>query len=198
MPLTERDPRVVRSRAAVLEAAAQLLITGGLSALTIDGVVERSGVAKTTVYRHWASRDELVVDTYRHLTPELIEPEIELPFAQRLRSIVQQLVEVLSAPGWAEIYPGLLEAARHSSSIQSLRHRMDERQSEVVDAVLQAGVASGDLVADLDIEEARLQLVGPVILAMLVRPEKLDGAFGDRLVDQFLASTHAATEPTAP
>jgi AcrR family transcriptional regulator len=156
--------------------------------LTIEGVVERSGVAKTTVYRHWASRDELVVDTYRHLSPDLVEPDAALPFEDRLRSIVRQHVVALSAPGWAEIYPSLIEAARYSASVRSLRRRMDERQAEVVDTVLCQGVAAGQLAPDLDIEEARLQLIGPLILAMLVRPEMLDAAWGDRLVELFLAS----------
>ena len=49
--MTERiDPRVARSRAAVLEAAAALVTTSGLAGLTVEAVVQRSGVARSTIY----------------------------------------------------------------------------------------------------------------------------------------------------
>jgi AcrR family transcriptional regulator len=182
------DPRIARSRAAVLESAAGLLIEGGLAALTMDAVVARCGVSKTTVYRHWASRDELVVDTYVYLAPTLDPPDPALPFEQRLRAIVGQLVDVFSSAEWLALYPSLLEAARHSAPIQSLRHRMDEHQQAVVDEVLRAGVSEGSLPAELDVEEARLQLMGPIIMAMVARPEAVDHRFGNRMVDLFLAS----------
>ena len=51
------DPRVARSRTAVLDAATHLLVTGGPAAVTVDAVVAESGVAKSTIYRHWRSRD---------------------------------------------------------------------------------------------------------------------------------------------
>jgi AcrR family transcriptional regulator len=185
------DPRIVRSRTAVLEAAAELLIEGGLAALTIDGVQARCGVAKTTVYRQWTNRDELVVDTYLHLAPVLESPDPDLPFEQRLREVIGQLVDVFTSPEWLALYPSLLEAARHSASIQSLRHRMDEHQQEVIDAVVLAGVAEGRLPGNIDVEEARLQLMGPLTMAMIARPEMVDHHLGDRIVDLFLASRTA-------
>ena len=54
------DPRVARSRASLLEAATDLLVDGGPRAVTVDAVSERSGVAKSTLYRHFPSRDDLV------------------------------------------------------------------------------------------------------------------------------------------
>src|SRR5438874_454886 len=56
------DPRVTRSRAAILSAAADELVDRGFASFTMDGVVARSGVAKTTVYRHRRSRGDLLPD----------------------------------------------------------------------------------------------------------------------------------------
>ena len=53
------DPRRTKSRARVLAAAVELLREVGLSGLTIEAVAARSGVAKTTIYRQFADRDEL-------------------------------------------------------------------------------------------------------------------------------------------
>ena len=54
----------MRTREAVLTAATDLLVEGGPSAVTIDAVVARSGVAKSTIYRHWESRDEVLVAVF--------------------------------------------------------------------------------------------------------------------------------------
>ena len=56
------DRRIQRSRERVLEAAQELLAQSGVGGFTVDEVARRSGVAKTTIYRHWPSREALVLD----------------------------------------------------------------------------------------------------------------------------------------
>ena len=56
------DRRVVASRQRVLAAALDLMTETGLGGLTIDDVSRRSGVAKTTIYRHWPNRTALIID----------------------------------------------------------------------------------------------------------------------------------------
>ena len=50
------DPRVLLSRGRVLTTTLDLLTEAGLDELTIDEISRRSGVAKTTIYRHWPNR----------------------------------------------------------------------------------------------------------------------------------------------
>src|SRR5215472_682720 len=45
----------------VLDAAWDLLHARGFTALTVEEVAERAGVAKTTVYRRWPTKDHLAV-----------------------------------------------------------------------------------------------------------------------------------------
>src|SRR2546429_9224383 len=54
--------RSARVRQAVLDAAFAELGEKGYGGLSIEAVALRSGVAKTTVYRRWPTRDELVAD----------------------------------------------------------------------------------------------------------------------------------------
>src|SRR6476646_7971929 len=57
------DPRVERSRQAILEATLQLLARDGdVGSLTVEAVAARSGVAKTTIYRRWRDKWELALD----------------------------------------------------------------------------------------------------------------------------------------
>jgi hypothetical protein len=71
------DPRVARTQATALGAAIELLAERGYSGFSVEGVVERTGVAKTTLYRHWPTRDDLLAAAIasstvpgRSLTPD--------------------------------------------------------------------------------------------------------------------------------
>src|SRR5215475_14064822 len=59
---SQPDARVQRSKKPVLAAAHELLSQPGLGGVSVDAVSERSGVAKTTIYRHWRSRTALLLD----------------------------------------------------------------------------------------------------------------------------------------
>lgn len=50
-------------RAALTQATLALLLDGGYAAATVDAVAKRAGVAKKTLYRFAANRDELVAQT---------------------------------------------------------------------------------------------------------------------------------------
>jgi AcrR family transcriptional regulator len=52
---------VLSVRERILETAAALFYQEGVRAVGVDLVVERSGVAKTSLYRHFATKDDLVV-----------------------------------------------------------------------------------------------------------------------------------------
>ena len=82
------DPRIVRTREAVLDAATALLVEGGPDAVTMDGVVQRSGVAKSTIYRHWSGRDELLTEVFDHNAPHIDTPPVELGFREALEYVM--------------------------------------------------------------------------------------------------------------
>src|SRR5499425_580739 len=68
------DERVEKSKMAVLSATYELLTQSGLSGVSVDEVSRRSGVAKTTIYRHWPSRESLLVDACSQLRTRPQDP----------------------------------------------------------------------------------------------------------------------------
>ena len=59
----EVPPAPARER--ILESAYELFSRHGLRAVGIDEVIDRASVAKATLYRHFASKDELVLEFLR-------------------------------------------------------------------------------------------------------------------------------------
>src|SRR3954452_1599782 len=82
-PRTSARPggRSARVRAAVIEALVGELAEHGLGATTMEAVARRSGVNKTTLYRRWGSKEELVLDALL----ELGERRVPIPDTGSLR-----------------------------------------------------------------------------------------------------------------
>src|ERR1700691_37657 len=59
-------PRSEKTRLAILEATADLLLEGGLAATTIESIAAGAGVSKVTIYKWWPSRGSVAIDAYFH------------------------------------------------------------------------------------------------------------------------------------
>ena len=185
------DARVARSRAAVVRAATDLLVEGGPSAVTIDAIVARSGVAKSTIYRHWSSRDDVLLDVLESCAPVLPPPDPDLDVVEALHAIGRTLASFLNDPEWARVIPALMLLKTHEDGIADLEERLERDQEEVIGELLQRGVDEGLLRPDATQREAMTQLVGPLLFAHLTGIVPIDDGFVERTIDRFLATYRA-------
>src|ERR1700712_3596954 len=65
-------PRSEQSRDAVLRATSELMLEGGLRAMTTDEIARRSGASKATIYKWWPNKYAVAIEAF--LTEMLIEP----------------------------------------------------------------------------------------------------------------------------
>ncbi len=182
----EVDARVARSRASVIRAATDLLVESGPSAVTMDAIVARSGVSKATIYRHWKSRDDVLMSVIEECAPVLEASDPALGFEAALRSLASQICRTLNDPEWARIVPSLMMLKIHHAGIADIEQRIEHRQDESVAAVMRLGVAEGQLAADEDLAEVAAQLIGPLLFARLTGRPALSEQFAQRVVDRFL------------
>jgi AcrR family transcriptional regulator len=185
------DPRIVRTRAAVLDAAAELLVEGGPGAVTVDAIVTRSGVAKSTIYRHWEARDDILLAVFERCAPSPPTFDEALPFEEALRKFARDVSDLLSDPDWARMVPVMLMLKYHERGIAALEHRIEDGQRKAVGLALQRGVDEGLLPVGLDLEQAMAHLMGPLLFAHLTGAVELTPEFADRTVDVFLAGYRA-------
>ncbi len=194
----QMDPRVARTHDAVMQAATDLLLEGGPAALTVDGVVARSGVAKSTVYRHWATRDALVLDVLSSCAPHLEAIDASLDFADALRALIESFMAVLDDEHWSRVMPSMLMLKSELGPLADLDNDMKQEQAAVVTGVLRRGVDEGVLAPAVldDVDLAVTLLAGPILMAGLTGMLPLDSVLADRVIAQFLAG-QSATAPVA-
>jgi AcrR family transcriptional regulator len=183
------DPRAERAHAAVIQAAVDIFLGEGVAALTVEAVAARSGVAKTTIYRRWANRDELLLEVFGQFSLGIELPPLDLPAQERVRQVVRGMASALATPVWRRALPALLSASTHRHELAAVHDRIEAHQARVVSTVVGDAIAAGALPPDTDRSEAVMVLLGPLLMAALMQPDLLNAQFADRLADRlFLAA----------
>ena len=191
----EPDPRIERTRRAVLDSALALLIERGYGEVTIEAVAAHSGVAKSTIYRHWPGRVELIHDAFNELKPTMPVPT-EGSVRERLVAVLENLACNVAASQWSACLPALIAAAERDPAARELNSRLAQVGRASIAGLLAEGVTSGELPGDLDPGLMAEALAGPIVLRRLMSGPPLDPAEVRHLVDQLLGA--ATPAPTAP
>jgi AcrR family transcriptional regulator len=98
------DGRVRRSRERVLTTTFELLGESGVGGFSVDEVARRSGVAKTTIYRHWPSREALVIDACSRITDEQHVPDTG-SLEGDVTAILTNIGQLLGTARWSSVLP---------------------------------------------------------------------------------------------
>jgi len=173
----ERRSRGVSRERAILSAVIGLLGEAGYEAMTMDAVAARAHASKTTIYRRWPGKPELVraaVDAY--IAGRVLRSADTGSLRGDLLSVLQAMREHLT-PEFMAMMSGLVHAMRADPELAgSLRSMFDE---DSVSAELVAGaVGRGELPAD---DAARLApLVHEVVEAQVFRQIAAGGELGQR------------------
>jgi AcrR family transcriptional regulator len=184
-PTAETDERVERSKKAVLSSTYELLTKFGLSGVSVDEVSRRSGVAKTTIYRHWPSREALLLDACSQLSTR---PPV--PDTGNLRSDLELLATgaaVRLQQPWSTVLPSIVDAAERDKDLAQLQSRIHAQMRGAFVTAIERGVERGELPKSLDVRELVASIVGPILYRRFFSRERLDEAFAKNVVQRALA-----------
>lgn len=183
----ELDPRVERSRRVILAAALEVLGEEGYGGLTIEAVAARAGVGKSTIYRHWDGKLALVEDAIRTLK-SFDPPPTEGSVRDRVVVLLRQVAARMADSTWSSCMPALIDAAQRDAQVREVHCSLfDDRKSGLV-RLLAAGVATGEISADVDLDLLAESLIGPLVVRRLLTQRPLDPALVPTLVDQVLGA----------
>lgn len=188
MPIRQESRRTLRTRDAVLSAAVDLLLHGGTGAVTIEAVVQASGVARSTIYRHWPTRADVVAAAFATLMPPIPHVEDDGGLREQLYAVLEPLADQMRAEAFAALVPALLAGAARDPELAPFRDRFVQAQREPLLVVLRRGSARGELAAGADLDELVSQLVGPLFFHRVILDGSVDAALARRVVDAVLTA----------
>jgi AcrR family transcriptional regulator len=178
-----RKPRsdAQRNRERILEVARQAFSRSGANA-SLDDIAKKAGVGPGTLYRHFPTREELLVAVYRSEMEKLAAAEQkfaeELPPIEALRAWLLLFVDYLAKKQ-------LIAPALHAllGDPKKVFEASYPRIWEVIRALVKRAVESGDIRKDLDPIDLLRALIG--VASVATSPEWQPSA--RRLVDILIA-----------
>jgi TetR/AcrR family transcriptional regulator, regulator of autoinduction and epiphytic fitness len=183
---TDEDPRIGRTRQAVREATLRVLAERGFGAFTIEAVADTARVAKSTIYRHWPSRIELVADALDALNrqPRPADPTDDV--RRDIEVLLVHLTGAMSDSLLSDCMPALIDAAAREPEVAAFVHRYSaDRRRTLVD-LIRAGVDDGQIPRHVDPELASLALAGAIAYRRFLTPDPLPSSDVAALVTQVL------------
>jgi AcrR family transcriptional regulator len=181
------DPRVARSRASALAAARDLLVEQGWAGLTHVAVAERSGIGRTTLYRHWPDTPALVRDTLAHH----IAVAHTVPIGDLREDLLHELTAsraMLHEPTTDRAIRVVVERAAVDAAFAEMKDVLYRAGTQVLRAIVDAGKERGELPVGLDTDLAVDQLVGPLFFRRLLAGRPIPDDYVPQVVDAFLRS----------
>jgi AcrR family transcriptional regulator len=179
---TNEDERVRRSKQTVLAATFQLLSETGLSGVSIDAVSRRSGVAKTTIYRHWPSRSALVLDACSKLKSKSEVPDTG-SLKDDLALLAMNLASRLRSARWATVLPSIIDAAERDPELADLHSRFHAEMTTAFRSVVERAQHRGELSRSRRPTEIVALILGPLFYRRWFSREALDEGFVKRVID---------------
>jgi AcrR family transcriptional regulator len=183
----KRRRRNVQSHQAILQATLDLVNEIGYGRLTIEGIAAKAGVGKTTIYRWWRSKGELVIEALADvLTAKPIASSGDT--RQDLLGIVEQAITLYGKEtGSRTIIAGLIGDMHHNPELAAiLREQFVQPRRNNNRELITRAIEHGDLPADTDIELLIDCLVAPIAYRALVTDQPVTPDLAAAIVDQIL------------
>jgi TetR/AcrR family transcriptional regulator of autoinduction and epiphytic fitness len=140
------DPRVQRSREALLAAALDELSAVGYAAFSMESVAARAGVGRSTLYRHWSDRLRLIADALETLNVQPAPPARPEGESSRelVEALLRHLTEALTQSRIAACLPALVHGAEQDALLRTFLHDYSARRRQALVSAIDSGVARGE------------------------------------------------------
>src|SRR5215207_2271201 len=188
-------PRSEEARRKALAAAIDVIVEKGVGDLTIEEVAQRSGVAKTTIYRHWPERASLIMDTVRTCFEHVASPDTG-SLRGDLEAFFGDMVAADLTGKAGQLMPCLIDAAGRDSEMELLLDRVALERQRPIHEIVARAQARDELPEDLDPRVVVGTIVGPIVFRKLVWRQPLDAAYVHGCLDVAIAGL-AAGRPSS-
>lgn len=159
-------PRSEASEQAILIATQELLIELGFRGVTVEAIAVRAGASKSTIYRRWPTKENLVIAAFAQ-TPPLV-PTTRGDTIARLVHVQLQFANFMQETTLGGVLATLVAERVHNPAIgEAMALLVQQRRQPVADIVARA-IERGELPAGTDVQFAVDMFVAPVLQRIMV------------------------------
>ncbi len=167
-------PRDPAADAAVLRAALKLFVEHGVEGASFDQIARRAGVARTTIYRRWSSREDLLaqaMDMSRKAPERSLTAAAGVPPRRMAHELINALSEMVTGRDYLKMVAQLVGSAPNSPKLMSVywnTYLLPRRRivAETIYRARERGLVAKD--ADADILQDMIG--GAIMYHLLIRP----------------------------
>jgi AcrR family transcriptional regulator len=181
--VTRPGGRSARVRASAIAATLAELAESGYAGLSLEGVARRAGVHKTTLYRRWGSREEIVLEAMLERAGE----RITVPDTGSLREDLLELARTAAAnaasPEVAAMARAVAAQSPHDERLAAANRRFWSERLALDAGIVERAIERGEV--DPGIEPRRVieAVLGPIHLRLLLTGERVDRPFLEDVVE---------------
>lgn len=187
-------PRSDQAHTAILTAAVALIREVGYDAVTMDGIAERAGAGKATLYRRWPNKEALAADAIRAIVRAVPVPDTGRVHDD-LVALMRVALGMYADPATGALLSGFVAAMARSDAIAaSVRGSFVSAWRDSVTELLARGMLRGELPESLDAELAMDLVFGPPFYRFLLTGEPLDERYGRAVVAAALGGLTAGPD----
>lgn len=183
-------PRSEEARDAALAATVDVILSSGVEGVTFEEVAARSGVAKSTLYRHFGTKQAMVAAAAGSCYVEIATPDTG-DLAEDLRTIFDRFQLIEEKRRLPDVMPALLTASSSDPELQELVTAMLEERRRPIRTVLQLAQLRGEITRDLDLDIALALLIGPFVQRRMIDRTEVTPEFRDAVLTSVVAGLRA-------
>jgi len=170
----------------ILKAAVDELAERGYGGVAIESVAARAGVGKSTIYRHWGDKLELLADAFETFHEEMVPDLGDLPVRKAVATLIWHVAEVVVDSTFSRCIPALIEGAERDPRVREFHHRYSAERRQALIDLISKGVKDGEISRTIDPELATTTLLGALFYRRLMTGEPFAPDRTAELVDLIL------------
>jgi AcrR family transcriptional regulator len=183
---------------AVLAAAVAELSSRDYGDISVESIAARAGVHKTTVYRRWGSKAEIISQALAGAAVAGIPVPDTGTVAEDLRALARAVQRVLSAPGGAAITRSLVVGGLSSPEIAEVMSRFWAGRLAAISQIVDRATGRGELPAGTDAAAIMHAVAAPLYYELLVTRVPVTERAADRAAAAALAAARSGVFVSSP
>ncbi|MEH2014776.1 TetR/AcrR family transcriptional regulator [Nostoc sp.] len=163
-------PRSIHADQAILQATLDLLADVGYQSMSIEAIASRARVGKTTIYRRYTSKEELVADAIESLRDDLAIPDTG-SFWGDMDILINNAAKKIDSPLGRQTLALIISTASSNPQFAEVYWtKYTKLRREAFSKVLERAKSRGEIHKDADVDLIIDLVSGSLYYALIFKP----------------------------